>query len=54
MGMTDTKGVMNAGTTGKAMESPGGVMGIVGLTGSMTVATMVGTMGVIDGPLLRQ
>jgi hypothetical protein len=46
--MTVIKGVMNAGITGKVRVIRGGVGGIVGMTGSMTVAMMDGTMGVVD------
>jgi hypothetical protein len=42
---------MNAGITGKVRVIRGGVGGIVGMTGSMTVVMMVGTMGVVDDPL---
>jgi hypothetical protein len=46
--MTVIKGVMNAGTTGKVRVIRGGVGGIVGMTGSMTAAMMIGTMGAVD------
>ena len=51
MGMTVIKGAMNAGITGMGAMIMDGVGGIVGMTGSMTAAMMVGTMGVADGPL---
>jgi hypothetical protein len=51
MGMTVIKGAMNAGITGMGAMTMGGVGGIVGMTGSMTVAMTVGTMGVVDDPL---
>jgi hypothetical protein len=47
MGMMVVKGFTNAGTTGRAAASTGGVGGIVRTMGGMTV----GTMGVADGTL---
>ena len=49
MGMTVIKGARNAGITGRVTVIMSGVGGIVGMTGSMTVAMMVGTIGVVDG-----
>jgi hypothetical protein len=48
MGMTVIKGAMNAGITGMGAMIMDGVGGIVGMTGSMTAAMTVGTMGVVD------
>jgi hypothetical protein len=49
MGMKVIKGAMNAGITGMGAMTMGGEGGIVGMTGSMTVDTMGGKMGVVDG-----
>ena len=49
--MTVIKGAMNAGITGMGAMIMDGVGGIVGMTGSMTAAMMVGTMGAVDDSL---